>query len=62
MKSVIKALAIGLVAAACIAPATAQAGSLTWTKDTAADKVMSKAKKAGKPVFMICGHKRVRPR
>ena len=32
-----------------------QAGSLTWLKDKTVDKVMSKAKKAGKPVFMICG-------
>ena len=33
----------------------AQAGSLKWTKGTYVDKVMSKAKKAGKPVFMIGG-------
>ena len=46
-----KAIACAAVALVC----TAQAGSLKWTKGTYVDKVMSKAKKAGKPVFMIGG-------
>ena len=45
------AFALAAVALVC----TAQAGSLKWTKGTYVDKVMSKAKKAGKPVFMIGG-------
>ncbi|MBO7683679.1 MAG: hypothetical protein J6T51_03020 [Kiritimatiellae bacterium] len=49
------AIAVAATVAACIAPAMAASVSLEWIKDTASDKVMSKAKKAGKPVFLICG-------
>ena len=51
LRTAARAIACAAVALAC----TAQAGSLKWTKGTYVDKVMSKVKKAGKPVFMIGG-------
>ena len=46
---------VGVACAAVALACAAEAGSLTWLKDTTAAKVMSKAKKAGKPVFLLCG-------
>ena len=45
------AFALAAVALSC----AAQAGSLKWTKGANADTVIAKAKKAGKPIFMIGG-------